>query len=71
MHFVLLGALLELAGIVFLMVRVIMHKPLATPAKSDSLEPAPQGGILPPTGNWPGYALVVFGAVLLLIGARI
>jgi hypothetical protein len=74
MYFVLLGAVLELAGVVFLMVRVIQHKPLASPtspARSDTLEPSPRGGILPSKGNWPGYALIVLGALFLLIGGRI
>jgi hypothetical protein len=74
MYFVLLGALLELVGIVFLVVRVIMHEPLASPTSSsahDSLEPAAGGAVFSLKGNWPGYAMIALGALLLLIGGRV
>jgi len=74
MHFVLLGALLELAGIVLLVVHVMRHEQPATPATHrapDTLEPAHQGWVFPLKGSWPGLALLAAGALLLLIGGRI
>jgi hypothetical protein len=74
MYVVLLGALLELVGIVYLVVRVIMHEPLASPASStarDTLEPPAGGGVLSLKGSWPGYAMIALGALLLLIGGHV
>jgi hypothetical protein len=74
MHFVMLGALLELAGIVFLVVHVMRHEQPAAPETSqapDTLEPVHQGWVFPLRGSWPGFALLAFGALLLLIGGRI
>jgi hypothetical protein len=49
MHFVMLGALLELAGIVVLAVQVIRYERMAaspSPEAADTLEPAPRGAFL-------------------------
>jgi hypothetical protein len=68
----LLGALLVLAGVVFLAIQVIRRGPLSSQKRgalqtAPSLEPTRQGGILDLRGNWPGYMLILIGAVLLLI----
>jgi hypothetical protein len=70
---VLLGALLFLAGVVFLAVQVIRRGPLSSekhtfPGAEPSLEPRRQSGFLSLRGNWPGYLLILLGAILLLIG---
>jgi len=74
MHFVMLGAVLELAGIVFLAVRVMLHERPETPASpfaADTLEPVHRGWVFPLKGSWPGFTLLAVGALLLLIGGRI
>jgi hypothetical protein len=70
MYLVLLGALLELAGMVFLVGRAIMREPRAIPlAGQETLEPAGTAG---PSlkGYWPGIAMLAVGALLLLAGGR-
>jgi hypothetical protein len=74
MHLIMLGALLELAGIVTLVAQAIRHgrpAPPASPASADSLEPADQGEIFPLKKLWLGGTLIALGALLLLIGGRI
>jgi hypothetical protein len=74
MHLIMLGALLELAGIVTLVAQVIRHGRPAAPASpvaGDTLEPVHQGEIFPLKKYWPGPALIALGALLLLIGGRI
>jgi hypothetical protein len=71
---ILLGALFVLAGVVFLAAQAMRRGPLSS-VKRDvrgvppSLEPRRQGGILDLKANWPGYAVIALGALLLLIGA--
>jgi hypothetical protein len=74
MHLIMLGALLELAGIVTLVVLVIRHGRPATPASpiaADTLEPVHQGGLPPLKKLWLGVTLIALGALLLLVGGRI
>ena len=75
MTLVLVGALLVFTGVVFMAVQPIWRgrlsggKRLRSGELSGTLEPqrpAAGFGIKP---NWPGFALVALGAVLLLIGA--
>jgi drug/metabolite transporter (DMT)-like permease len=62
-----LGALLVLAGVVFLAAQVIQTGPLSRGKPgSPTLEPQRQGGIIPLRGNWLGYILIGVGALLLL-----
>jgi hypothetical protein len=74
MSIFLFGALLVLAGVVFLAVQVARHGALSSKKRGfpagapPSLEPRQQGGILDPKRNWPGYVLIVLGALLLLAG---
>jgi len=74
MHLIMLGALLELAGIVVLVAQAIRHgRPVtpASPAATDTLEPEYQGGFPPLKKLRLGITLIVLGALLLLIGGRI
>jgi hypothetical protein len=74
MHFIMLGALLELAGIVVLVAQAIRHGQPGAPASpvaADSLEPAHQSEIFPLKKLWLGGTLIALGALLLLIGGRI
>jgi hypothetical protein len=72
MSMILLGALLVLAGVVFLAVQVMRHGALSSAKQGtgrgapQSLEPRRQGGIFDPRRNWPGYVLIFIGALLLL-----
>jgi hypothetical protein len=69
LYLLFLGALLELAGIVFLAGRAIKHEPKAgAMSQEGTLEPAP--GAVPLKGYWPGLAMLVLGALLLLVGGR-
>jgi hypothetical protein len=73
MSIVLLGALLMLAGIVFIAAREIYAGRLSSAKQGaggapPSLEPRRQGSLLSPGKNWPGYILIVLGALLLLFG---
>ena len=74
MHLIMLGALLELAGIVVLVGQAIRHgRPAgpASPAATDTLEPVHEGGLPPLKKLRLGITLIVLGALLLLIGGRI
>jgi hypothetical protein len=74
MYLIMLGALLELAGIVVLVAQVIHHgRPAApaSPAATDTLEPVHQGGLPPLKKLRLGGTLIALGALLLLIGGRI
>ena len=74
MYLIMLGALLELAGIVVLVIQAIHHSgPAApvSPAAADTLEPVHQGEFPPLKKLRLGGALLALGALLLLIGGRI
>jgi hypothetical protein len=74
MHLIMLGALLELAGIVILAIQAVRHSRPAAPASSgtaDTLEPEHQGEIFPLKKFRLGLTLIALGALLLLIGGRI
>jgi hypothetical protein len=74
MGLIMLGALLELAGIVTLVVQAVRHGRRAgapaLPGAADTLEPAYQGEIFPLRKFRLGLILLALGAVLLLIGGR-
>jgi len=73
MYLVWLGAFLELAGMVFLVMRVISDggsRPESKTAPADTIEPASHGPAPSLKGSWPGIAMLALGAVLLLIGGR-
>lgn len=73
-----LGALLVVGGILYMAGHAIWRGRLS---KSPSLPPAPPRGTLEPPArgvrflglgeNWPGLALMVLGAILLLFGAAV
>jgi hypothetical protein len=74
MQLIMLGALLELAGIVTLVVQALRHSRPAAPASpgaADTLEPAHQGEIFPLKKFRLGFALIALGALLLLIGGHV
>jgi hypothetical protein len=74
MLLVMLGALLELAGIVVLVIQASRHGQPATPAPpaaADTLEPVHQGGFPPLKKLRLGIILMALGALLLLTGGRI
>lgn len=72
-----LGALLVLVGILFMVAqplwrgRLSERRSRSAVAGADTLEPRrPSAGFGLAT-NWPGVALVVLGAILLLVGANL
>jgi hypothetical protein len=71
-----LGALLVIGGLVFMAGQAIWRgrlserRPRAAPA-GDTLEPRERGGGFGLATNWPGFALIALGAVLLLVGATL
>ena len=76
MILVLVGALLVLAGVVFMAGQPLWHgrlsgrRRLRSTESSGTLEPErPPAGSFGIKSNWPGLALVALGAVLLLAGA--
>lgn len=74
MVLVLLGALLELAGMVYLVMHVGRGDPISTPASiiaHDTLEPPQSGRAFSFKGMLPGIAMIAVGALLLLVGGRI
>jgi hypothetical protein len=74
MLLIMLGALLELAGVVILVAQAIGDGEPAAPASpvaADSLEPLHRGGLFPLKRFRLGGALIALGALLLLIGGRI
>lgn len=68
----LLGALLVVAGLVLLAAQPIWRGRLSTlrrtSAPEPTLEPQSPGAGFGLKENWPGLALIVLGAVLLLVG---
>jgi drug/metabolite transporter (DMT)-like permease len=72
----LLGALLIVAGIVFLAVQVTRHGPLSSAKRGprgvpQSLEPRQQGPVIDVKANWLGYVLIALGALVLLTGVPV
>ena len=69
-----LGALLVIGGVLFMAAQAIwrgrlsVKRPRSAPA-GDTLEPAERGGGFGLATNWPGFALIALGAILLLAGA--
>lgn len=74
-----IGALLFVAGVLFMAAQALWRGRLSGPgqsrpgAASDTLEPQPRerSGGFGLKANWPGIILVVVGAILLLAGAAI
>ncbi len=71
---VLLGTLLVVGGLVLLAAPPIWRGRLSgrrapSPVAGDTLEPRKPGAGFGLATNWPGLALIVLGAVLLLAGA--
>ena len=63
-----LGALLVLAGVVYMARATIWRGSLSRPAR-DTLEPPRRGvGFLGFEANWPGILLMAIGAILLVWG---
>jgi hypothetical protein len=70
---ILFGALLVLAGIVYVAVMEIRAGRFSSAKRGvggvpPSLEPRRQGLLLDPRRHWPAYILIVLGALLLLLG---
>ena len=71
-----LGALLIISGVLFMAAQAIwrgrlsMKRPRPA-AAGDTLEPPERGGGFGLGTNWPGFALIALGAILLLAGAVI
>jgi len=69
------GALLVVGGVVFMAAQPLLRgrlsggKRLRSGWASDTLEPERPAGGFGIKSNWPGLALVVLGAVLLLVEA--
>ena len=70
-----LGALLVIGGLLYLVRQAIWRGRLSGPGASpstsagNSLEPPRRGlGFLGLGANWPGFLLIVIGAILLLAG---
>lgn len=70
-----LGALLVLAGMLFMAVRPLWRgrlsggKRLPSGKPSDTLEPPRPAGGFGIEANWPGLVLFAAGGILLLVGA--
>jgi len=70
-----IGALLVVGGVVFMAAQPLLRgrlsggKRLRSGWASDTLEPERPAGGFGIKSNWPGFALVVLGAVLLLVEA--
>ena len=70
--FVWLGALLTIAGVLYLVKQVIWQGPLSGPVRRRppvTLEPSV--GISGFARYWPGFALIALGCILLLAGAAL
>jgi hypothetical protein len=69
------GALLVVAGVVFTATQAIWRGRLSgvqrspSGARGDTLEPSNPASGFSLKANWPGLALIAFGAFLLLVGA--
>lgn len=71
---ILLGALLILGGVVFMAEQTLFGGRLSgrlrrTPAPVGTLEPRERGGGFGLRTQWPGFAMIALGALLLLAGA--
>lgn len=72
-----LGALLVVSGLVFMAAQPIWRGRLSgrrsrsTAIAGNTLEPRQPGAGFSLAKNWPGLALVVLGAILLLVGAAV
>jgi len=72
-----LGALLVLVGVLFMVAqplwrgRLSEQRSRSAVADTDTLEPRRPGAGFGIATNWPGLALVVLGAILLLVGANL
>jgi hypothetical protein len=67
-----LGALLFLGGVLFMAGQAIWRGRLSgrrSPNPTNTLEPFRPGAGFSLAANWPGFAMVALGAILLLIGA--
>ena len=69
-----LGALLILGGVLFMAEQTLLGGRLSgrfrrTPAEAGTLEPRERGGGFGLRTQWPGFAMIAVGAVLLLAGA--
>jgi hypothetical protein len=68
-----LGALLVLSGVLFIAAQAIWRGRLSgrrsrSTEPSDTLEPREPGAGFGLAANWPGFALIALGAILLLAG---
>jgi hypothetical protein len=68
-----LGALLVLSGVLFMAAQAIWRGRLSgrrsrSMKPSDTLEPREPGAGFGLAANWPGFALIALGAILLLAG---
>lgn len=73
---ILSGAVLVLAGVVYLGAAAIWLGPLSrsrrSAAATDTLEPSGRGiAVFGLSRNWPGLALIVIGGLLMLAGTVI
>ena len=71
-----LGVLLVLSGVLFMAAQAIWRGRLSgrwsrSAVAGDTLEPRERGGGLGLATNWPGFALIALGAILLLAGAAV
>ena len=71
-----LGALLVLGGILYLVAQPLWRARLSgrqagAPGAGATLEPQRPAAGFGLAANWPGLALIAFGAILLLIGAAV
>lgn len=70
----LVGALLVICGLLYMVREVLYRRQLSDPhgEGQPTLEPRQQGlRFLGLARNWPGLAMIMIGAVLLLIGGRL
>ena len=70
-----LGALLVIGGLVYMAGQAIWRGRLSerrprVATADDTLEPRERGGGFGLATNWPGFALIALGALLLLVGAN-
>jgi hypothetical protein len=72
MSYQLLGALLLIAGVVFLAIKVLQRGPLSKRSSpGPTLEPRRPGSLFALSESWPGYLLIALGALLLLMGVPV
>lgn len=71
---ILIGALLVFGGVVFMAYVAIWRGRLsgasrrASTAESTTLEPKGRSAAFDLRANWPGFALIVLGSILLYVG---